>query len=1617
MSGFEIELPSSPDPLGDESIVIPPGSAAPPPPSTTRRPFQSAASSRFSAIPSTSPRKRMFALDVGNEITPQTIYVTVEAGPDGNPITRPGGGTVGGANVRRLLFGSPTPQPSPRRGARTTTTTVPLRGLTDDEGEPTPRRRRRSSTRPGTPATAGAKRKKKGTPTPKAKAARKPRGTPVASSDALQSEAPATVEKPTPARKRGRPPKRKAETAPSDQERNAPPDASTAKKPGRKRQKSIQADDTDELTTAGIDMSPPQSHDRHPSHNTDDTNQHLSLGETNEDGGPAYQDEGDEEDPFLAQLSDPPRDAYPSSVADQATGPFEPLSEPQSEQQRPQLDDQGPLPGESDDYAPIMDFDDRSDLDSNHDEPANFDSQAQHGTLELEDQGPLPGESDDYAPMMDHDDRSDAQSRHSETTPRASRHSGHEPMELEDQGPLPGESDDYAPMMDVDERSEAESHRSFQPGGSEDAPDNTVDPDTFTMIGIETMPSFQGNRGAPTSDLPEIGETTSLLINKTLESLRQEMDATDEENDDVDLLGSREQTPAAAEPERAQHVASGRKRTSPQRIQMPQSPQRQSSENPLQPPRARLQLEHAAPEPLPKRTQSPAQPVRGQGNKTAAGTSSDELNAEDDSFSDIPEEVFAAVEPEEMPQSAGSPSEDELSMAVIPAQHSAPDADCSQEITPADSQNSDISESPKSTADHLGPSQNDDGNILQRSASRSAQSGRRSSQATQKSSPPHPTRSPSDSNRLLTPPDEPTYSSDQSIPATNQPHEEPNEEQSVPVDHDDEIGSSPPEITTFDREYEQPMQDSRRSSDTPANRPPSIHLQPAQAREANAATFPSHPAGPRPFLSPIVRVGERLQNILSDPPSPSARSSVLGSPFKGSVRKSSLDAPSDEEVVPRDTSSNTTLQNPPAPPESPKSTWAQSLFSLSHLKSLVTEGTRRITSPQVNVTQTWEDPFGPSSPTKDRGGNARNSDFMERIRQASREGSVHSSRASVARATLGEVDDRSLSGDPAPRGLSSNWRGERSQNPGLLGPEAFLGQRHVKPVSGCDGTVEEEPKAMTTDRLPEEPRTDDTLLQPVEDQPEETESIRYPQLHDEVAQEAEIEKLSKDDAMQIDEGPLDEDGSDEDDVWAIEADRTASSPTAQKRANESINESFNAFARSGLSIDWGTRSTISQTLPPGRSPAFKQSMRGVPQDMPENLEDYSLLDLHSGTSTQPSAKKHTPEQQQQPKRVDLSDFFSSSPNFIERERRARTALKARSTAQTSVESHAAQLASPGRLQDTRDAQISPQRQPSSDSRFSDELPSTARAAEQPFEQDATGHLSSESTPERARLTQQRVAPRPRQNDAALFENWEVSSSRAPTERLHLSDPISDAQPSSPQAIERPSTPVDREESSFEAPTLKPLPGRTMSPSKSCLRSPLKPKTPGRVVEFTSSTLSPMAQGQARAGAQGKNPITLGRPPSLSPRRSPRGKENQPSALKSYIRSSPRHRHLHSSQQQQQQQQEEPADSPLSRTKWTKRHWLLMDELLQAYRRNTLDFQLRHSEAVMSSPRKRASSSLLGKMVTSQGERMALEQWHLDVVDAFKREVGGWPEDALAKRLFSLIVGEERRRVGLVPKRR
>lgn len=113
--------------------------------------------------------------------------------------------------------------------------------------------------------------------------------------------------------------------------------------------------------------------------------------------------------------------------------------------------------------------------------------------------------------------------------------------------------------------------------------------------------------------------------------------------------------------------------------------------------------------------------------------------------------------------------------------------------------------------------------------------------------------------------------------------------------------------------------------------------------------------------------------------------------------------------------------------------------------------------------------------------------------------------------------------------------------------------------------------------------------------------------------------------------------------------------------------------------------------------------------------------------------------------------------------------------------------------------------------------------------------------------------------------------------------------------------------------------------------------------------------------------------------------------------------------------------------WLRSHWIHLDELLQLRRDEPAKFRQRqarsHAAQQQQSQNERgsseeppASTALLGKEVSAQGERILLEAWHLEIIDTFRDEVGPdrcWDEKALAKRLFALIVGEERRRRGVV----
>lgn len=152
----------------------------------------------------------------------------------------------------------------------------------------------------------------------------------------------------------------------------------------------------------------------------------------------------------------------------------------------------------------------------------------------------------------------------------------------------------------------------------------------------------------------------------------------------------------------------------------------------------------------------------------------------------------------------------------------------------------------------------------------------------------------------------------------------------------------------------------------------------------------------------------------------------------------------------------------------------------------------------------------------------------------------------------------------------------------------------------------------------------------------------------------------------------------------------------------------------------------------------------------------------------------------------------------------------------------------------------------------------------------------------------------------------------------------------------------------------------VSPTKSCLRSPLKTPSNGSGSGSYDSTVSP-------------------------------------SKNVAFVSSSPL--------------PESPIAKPLSSTTWSKDHWRLLDSILQSWKPENNG----GSEDGPKGRRRnstRVISRLLGRKVFSQGEEMRLQQWHLEVVDEFRGIVPGWEEKVIAMRVFSLIVGEERRQAGL-----
>src|SRR4051812_28118778 len=120
MSDFRARS-SSPDPLNDLPTL--------PSPAKQRRRLSR---SRHSLPPQrSSPSKQTFQLDLGYQLSPQKIRVTVEAGDSDteNSYYPPS------YSDDALASPSTDRKPLNRRRERTTTTTIPLKGLSDGDGE------------------------------------------------------------------------------------------------------------------------------------------------------------------------------------------------------------------------------------------------------------------------------------------------------------------------------------------------------------------------------------------------------------------------------------------------------------------------------------------------------------------------------------------------------------------------------------------------------------------------------------------------------------------------------------------------------------------------------------------------------------------------------------------------------------------------------------------------------------------------------------------------------------------------------------------------------------------------------------------------------------------------------------------------------------------------------------------------------------------------------------------------------------------------------------------------------------------------------------------------------------------------------------------------------------------------------------------------------------------------------------------------------------------------------------------------------------------------------------------------------------------------------------------
>ncbi|TLS22899.1 uncharacterized protein PpBr36_06343 [Pyricularia pennisetigena] len=1439
-----LDIMSSPDPLGDPIT----SSMSRVTRSMARSQTSTQRSQRQGSILASSPRKQTFELDVGNERSPQRILVTVEAEDSAARKT----------HVNRRLFPpqkQATPRSSARRKVRTTTTTVPLRGLTDDEGpggSETPRRRGRPR-KSGTPMPS-----KTGTPMP---STRKRAGSPLESTprrnrrsvsitadsaSEMGDEAEDNQETPRPRSrrspvKRSKTPARKTTAA---QKADAQ-DTGTAKRRGRPRRQALVPAEMEEMAeqdtlTESIPNVIPAGNDETREQGANDTL--LSTINVSTDGSVAG-DDADEEDMWLANLSESrsgPAPKMEQSMADNA-GPPSTLGGEQEERLHLTSDAPISVATDGDDDGDLIDF----------------------GAA----------------------DRSDTESLATESV------------------------------------AQTETDR-----------DTIAQGEDFSMIMMDSIVSFRESRQYREESLPEMGEATSFIVDRALESIRhgqpddermqlqadqatcQQYDLTTNAANEAEEVADLPQIPAESTPiitNRPPGAIDSRYKT------ISKSPRRGKTPTPLS---RQLALKSLRQDESLNET-----PLASRAAK--ADAAQEESILYDDSFSEIPDAVLEAATPRPprkyVEDEAGTQEEPSHDVEEILSDGALEDH--GNDVEEAADPSRDNSAEPAAAAAAQGPL-SDTGSML------------------------------------LTPEETPSPTNDEACA------EEAVDEPITSDVAEEDLRSSPPllrlAMSTSGTSSGRHMR--HNSTETPID--PSLPEVPSAPPVAVAAAdrldLPSLTA--RPLLSPIVRAGRALQTVTSDPPSPKGRESLLRSPFRSSgTRDSQEQQPSSRQ------STNITEQNvseaPQSPPTAtapqPQSTqrsqrsWAQTFNPMKQIKNIMSQGAQMFSSPKFTMPEGMDDPFGPD-PDMPKPAASRlqaNSPITQEQEQ------------------VPEPETHPVTADDTLQEDGMDWEPSESPTEGVArrARSASASSVFTNRASAQAAAFEAESEA---------------------DDPDATE----PELHNSDAQPA---------AAEMDDTEEDED----EDIWAIEAERPIGSP---RKVPQVQDPTLNRWGRGKSPSPW----TRAQD-----EPSFHET------------DDFSLLAVHGRDASQLSQSRQNPQSLHvsahavPARRVDLSTFFSS-PAVVP-------------GMQLYAEEDTAPEKPPSRQQEAReDIQLSSVRQKAfqpnkGQSRSNLFSPAPFRPASQ-----AQSHQSLFAPSSAASNRQQQYAHVPQKRNFAPFlskPSVNVTNSLFGTANAYVRPQSASSQIS--EAVDEESYEHDEntqersiirdddeaDESSFIAPVLKPLPERTASPTKSCLRSPLKPKTPGPVVEFSTSTLSPLAQEEARARRQraaygydhdGEADV---QPKRILTTGDNGDKENMTSTSRLTMLANKAIPKLAPASSSLRQPLTAPkvtsSSAPLSRTEWTKAHWVQMDLLLQERRRGSLDFQLQHRGVGLA--QRRRSAALLGKLVSAQGESMALEQWHLDVVDAFRSELCGgddtlfcaWDEHVLAKRLFALLVGEERRK--------